>query len=74
MPELKSNSREGAIEKEISQTIEDIIKKQQGEVSDKDIKKIIDGILPELDKLVSKRIKYHFQLLMEYSLQKIMEE
>jgi len=47
---------------------------QQEKVSDKDIKKIIDGILPELDKLVSKRIKYHFQLLLEYSLEKIKEE
>jgi nucleoid DNA-binding protein len=61
------------IEQEIYEIVQKIIKTQNNPITSQDAKSIVDAILPEIDKLISKKIKKHFRLLAEHVLKNLKE-
>lgn len=61
---MKMISKE--FQNEIALVTEDVIQKLNNKMTENEVKQIIDCIIPEIDKIISKRIKEHFKLLAEY--------
>jgi len=45
--------------------VEDIVEKKQAKLTKKDIKTISQDLMPDLDKMISKRVKEHLQFLVD---------
>lgn len=61
------------LENELESLVEKIIQKTNNKITSDDAKQIVNYIIPEIDRLISKRIKEHFKVLAEYMMKKIIE-
>ena len=57
-------------EKELRESIEKIISLVQGYPTEQEMKEIIDAILPDIDRLISNKVKQHFIELAEFIVDK----
>lgn len=56
--------------KEIVEIIEKIIYEREKEITEEDIKEIIQEAIPDIDELISKKIKQHFREISQYIFEK----
>jgi len=57
---MKGKILSEAVEKEIQENVEKIIRSVQTELNKKEIEEIIETILPDIDKIISNKVKQHF--------------
>ena len=62
--------RESEFEKSIKILINDIVKSTELQIEKDDIKEIAQKILPDLDELVSKKVKQHFNEIGKFLVKK----
>ena len=62
---MKENNR---LEEELSNLVKKIIKDYDSELTKNDFKEIVNEIIPEIDRIISMKIKEHFIELAKYIL------
>lgn len=74
MAKKKSNDTTNIMEDYLSSLINEILDEREIVIKEKEAKEIISAIIPELDSLVSKRMKEHFCMLADFIKEKFSEE
>lgn len=55
----------GDFEKEARAYIEQVVDERVKTITEKEVKEIITGLLPDMDEMVSKKVKEHFVFLVQ---------
>jgi len=71
---MKKKMISEAFEQEISELVQSIVKDFNNEIDQKNIKKIIKQLLPDIDEVISKQVKRHFVELAEYVIDNFKEK
>lgn len=74
MAKKQSNDTTNIMEEYLSSLINEILDEREIVIKEKEAKEIISAIIPELDSLISKRVKEHFSLLADFIKEKFSEE
>lgn len=64
------NKTESVFEKEIREIIKTCIEKEYPKIVERDIKEIIDKLLPDIDRLISNKVKIHMTELFKVGIKK----
>ncbi len=67
---MKGKILSEAVEKEIQENVEKVIRSVQTELNKQEIEEIIETILPDIDKIISNKIKQHFIEIAEFIINK----
>lgn len=71
---MKKKMISEAFEQEISELVQSIVKDFNNEIDQKNIKKIIKQLLPDIDEVISKQVKRHFVELAKYVIDNFKEK
>lgn len=61
-------------EKELRENIEKIINLVQVNITRQEVKEIVEAILPDIDRLVANKVKYHLIELAEFTVNKFKKQ
>lgn len=63
-----------SVEREITQLVENIIRNSSTQLTEDEIKEIIQKLIPDLDQLISKKVKQHLVELAKFIINQFSEE
>ena len=74
MAKKKTNDTTNIMETYLSSLINEILDEREIVIKEKEAKEIVSAIIPEMDILISKRVKEHICLLADFIKEKFSEE
>lgn len=74
MAKKKPNDTTNIMEEYLSSMINEVLDEREIGLKEKEAKEIVSAIIPELDSLISKRVKEHFCMLADLIKEKFSEE
>ena len=74
MAKKQKNDTKNVMEEYLSSLINEILDEREIGLKEKEAKEIVSAIIPELDSLISKRMKEHFCMLADFIKEKFSEE
>ena len=74
MEKERANDTKNIMEEYLGKLIDEVLDKRELVLKEKEAKQIINAIIPELDSLISKRVKKHFCLLADAIKEKFSDE
>ncbi len=68
------NHKTSALELEVLNIVENCLKETQTNIAKKDLKEIVQYLMPDLDKMIAKHVQKHFVEMGEFLLKKFKTE